>query len=48
MQVGDDLIDAMALEQVDDVRHHGPIEHRHHRLGDLVGDRPQACAQAGG
>ena len=40
MQVGDDLLDAAALEQVDDVRHDRPIEHRHHRLGDLIGDRP--------
>ena len=32
VEVRDDLVVAVAVEQVDDVRHHGPVEHRHHRL----------------
>ena len=35
------VVEPLAVEQVDDVRHHGPVEDRHHRLGDLVRDRPE-------
>ena len=45
VQVGDYLLEAVAGEQLDDVLHHGAVEHRHHRLGDLVRQRPQARAQ---
>ncbi len=45
VQVGDHLIEAVAVEQVEDVRHHGPVEHRHHRFGDLVRQGAQAGAE---
>jgi hypothetical protein len=48
MQVGDDPIDALATQVIDDVSHHRPVEHRDHRLGDLVGQRAQTRAQSGG
>ncbi len=48
VQVGDRLVEPIAVEQVDDVCHHRPVEHRDHRLGDLVRERPQARAEAGG
>ena len=35
-------------EQPHDVLHDGPVEDRHHGLGRLVGERPQARAEAGG
>jgi hypothetical protein len=47
VEVGDHLPEAVLVEQVDDVLHHGPVEHGHHRLGDLVGQRAQARAEAG-
>ncbi len=47
VQVGDHLLEAVAIEQVEDVRHHRPIEHRHHRFGDLVRQGAQARAEAG-
>ena len=47
VQVGDHLLEAVAVEQVEDVRHHRPVEHRHHRLGDLIRQRAQARAEAG-
>ena len=46
VQVGDHLVEAVAVEQVEDVLHHRAVEHRHHRLGDLVGQRAQAGAEA--
>ena len=47
VQVGDHLLEAVAVEQVEDVLHHGPVQHRHHRLGDLVGQGAQARAETG-
>ena len=47
VEVGDHLVEALAVEQVDDVRHHGPVEDRHHRLRQLERERAQARAEAG-
>ena len=47
VEVGDHLVDPVTREQVDDVGHHRPVEHRDHRLRQLVGQRPQASSQAG-
>ena len=47
VQVGDRLGEAMAGEQTDDVLHHRPVEHRHHRLRHRVGDRAQPGSQPG-
>jgi hypothetical protein len=48
VQVGDDPLDALATQQVDDVAHHRAVEDRHHRLGDLERQRAQARAEPGG
>ena len=45
VQVGDHLVEPVPVEQVEDVLHHRPVEHRHHRLGDLVGQRAQTRAE---
>ena len=39
MQVGGHLADAVAAQQAQDVLHDGPIEDRHHGLGDELGKR---------
>ena len=46
MEVRDDFVRPVPLEEVEDVRHHGPVEDGHHRLGDLVGERTQTRAEA--
>ena len=45
VEVRDQLAEPLALEHPDDVGHHGPVEHRDHRLGDLEGDRLEAGAE---
>ena len=47
VEVGDHVVEAVALEQADDVRHHRPVEDRDHRLRKLVCDRPQAGTEPG-
>ena len=47
VEVRDHVVVAVAVEQVDDVRHHGPVEHRHHRLRQLERERAQARAETG-
>ena len=38
----DDVVDAVPLEQLDDVLHARLVGDRHHRLGLVAGERPQA------
>ncbi len=47
VQVGDHAVEGVPVDQVEDVLHHRPVEHRHHRLGDLVRERAQARAESG-
>ena len=42
----DHVVDAVAAQQVDLVRHERPVDQRHHRLGARVGERAQARARA--
>ena len=42
VEVGDQLVEALALQHADDVGHHGAVEHRDHRLRELEGDRLEA------
>ena len=44
----DDLVEAVLLQQLDDVLHHRPVGQRQHRLGGVRGERPQAGALAAG
>src|SRR5262249_60027183 len=39
MEVGDQLVEALAPAQIDDVRHHGTVQYGDHRLRDLVRER---------
>ena len=45
VQVRDHLTHVVARDQAQHVLHDGPVRNRHHGLGHLVGERPQACAQ---
>jgi hypothetical protein len=47
VQVRDHAVERMALDQVDDVLHHRPVEHGHHRLRDLVRERAQPGPKPG-
>src|SRR5260221_1012424 len=47
VQVGDRLGEGVAGEEAGDVLHHRPVQHRHHRLRHLVGDRAQPGAKPG-
>ena len=42
----DDVRHAVAAQQVELVRHEGPVDQGHHRLGARVGEGPQAGARA--
>ena len=44
----DDLVEAVAAQQVDDVLHHRPVGDRQHRLRGVRGERAQAGALAAG
>ena len=44
----DDVVEAVLLQQVDDVFHHRPVRQRHHRLGDIRGEGAQAGPLAAG
>ena len=44
----DDLVEAVPLQQVDDVLHHRPVDQRQHRLGRVRGERAQPGALAAG
>jgi hypothetical protein len=46
VQVGDRLGEAVAGEEPGDVLHHRPVQHRHHRLRHVEGDRAEARAEA--
>jgi hypothetical protein len=35
----DDLPETMLFQQVNDVQHHGPVDHGHHRFGNVAGKR---------
>ena len=44
----DDLVEAVPLEQPQDVLHHRPVDHGQQRLGHVRGQRPQPGALAAG
>ena len=46
VQVGDHRAEAVPAQEPQDVLHDRAVRHRHQRLGDLVGERPQAGPQA--
>ena len=48
VQVGNHLLEAVTIEQVEDVRHDRAVEYRDHGLRELVGDGSQAGAETGG
>ena len=48
VEVGDHRPERVPVEQIKDVLHHRPVEHRHHRLSDLIGERAQPRAEARG
>ena len=48
MQINDDIADAVTAQEQQSKLDHGPASHRHQRFRHTVGDRPQACALAGG
>ncbi len=47
-QSDDDVVDAVPLEQLDDVLHARLVADGHHRLGLVAGERPQARALSAG